>query len=90
MILILYYWRNIMNSLGQRIKKVRKEKGLTQKELADNKISHSMLSLVENDVARTSIATLCYIAQKLETSLSYFLSDEEEVCQKRPRDIGRG
>lgn len=71
-----------MNSLGQKVRKARKEKGLTQKELADNNISRSMLSLIESDSAQASMATLSYLAQKLGKSLSYFLSDEEEIRQK--------
>jgi transcriptional regulator with XRE-family HTH domain len=71
-----------MNSLGQKVKKLRKEKGLTQQDLADNNISRSMLSLIENDVAQPSMSTLSYVAQKLGRSLSYFLSDDEEINQQ--------
>jgi transcriptional regulator with XRE-family HTH domain len=71
-----------MNSLGQKVKKLRKEKRLTQQDLADNNISRSMLSLIENDVAQASMSTLSYVAQKLGKPLSYFLSDDEEINQK--------
>lgn len=71
-----------MDSLGQKVKKSRKEKGLTQQELTDNHISRSMLSLIENDATQPSMSTLAYLAQKLGKPLSYFLTDDEEIKLK--------
>ena len=71
-----------MNSLGQRIKKVRKEKGLTQQELVDNNISRSMLSLIENGMSNPSMATLEHISKKLQKPVTYFLFDTEDINQK--------
>lgn len=71
-----------MISLGQRIKKERKEKGLTQLELVDNNISRSMLSLIENGIASPSMSTLEYIAKKLEKPIAYFLADSYDIAEK--------
>ncbi len=71
-----------MNSLGNKIRKARKEKGLTQLQLADNNISRSLLSMIENGTANPSMATLQYIADKLEKPLAYFLVESFEVTEK--------
>lgn len=71
-----------MNSLGSKIRKARKEKGLTQLQLADNHISRSLLSMIENGTANPSMITLQYIADKLEKPLAYFLVESFEVTEK--------
>lgn len=71
-----------MDSLGQKIKKLRKEKGLTQQDLVDNTISRSMLSLIENNATHPSMSTLTYLAHKLGKPLSYFLSNDDEIRQE--------
>lgn len=71
-----------MSVLGDKIKKLRKEKGLTQLDLTDNNISRSMLSLIENGLTNPSMTTLQYIADKLEKPLAYFLVDSYEVSEK--------
>ncbi len=71
-----------MSVLGDKIKKLRKEKGLTQLELVDNNVSRSMLSLIENGLTNPSMTTLQYIADKLEKPLAYFLVDSYEVSEE--------
>ncbi len=46
--------------IGQKIKDARKEKKLTQEELADSNISRSLISLIENDLSYPSMQTLEY------------------------------
>lgn len=65
-----------MIPIGQRIKQARKEKKITQEELADNNISRSMISLIENGVSYPSMQTLEYLASKLDKPISYFLAEE--------------
>ena len=71
-----------MNILGKKIKKIRKEMGLTQSELAGDKISRSQLSLIENGYTNPSLSTLEYIASKLNKPYSYFLDDNEDTNDK--------
>lgn len=71
-----------MLPLGQIVKQARKEKGLTQAELADNIISRSMLSLIENGLSYPSMPTLEHIADKLEKPITYFLSMQEMLDEK--------
>ena len=64
--------------IGKKIKKLRNEKFMTQAELAGDSITRNMLSCIENGTALPSLATLKYIASKLNISAGYLLADETE------------
>ena len=64
--------------IGKKIKKLRSEKFMTQAELAGDNITRNMLSCIENGTALPSLATLKYIASKLNVSAGYLLADDEE------------
>lgn len=66
--------------LGQKIRELRTSKGITQKELAGDKITRNMLSLIESGNASPSISTLSYLAKRLDTPTGYFFvtTDEED------------
>lgn len=66
-----------MIPIGQKIKEARKEKKLTQEELADNNISRSLISLIENGLSYPSMQTLEYLATKLDKHMSYFLVEDD-------------
>ena len=66
-----------MIALGQKIKEARKEKKMTQEELADRNISRSLISLIENDLSYPSMQTLEYLATKLDKHVSYFLVEDD-------------
>jgi len=68
----------IRNTLGKKIKALRKAKGLTQSALAGNKITRNMLSSIENGVALPSLDTLLHIADELGISVSYLVSEDED------------
>ena len=57
-------------TLGQKIKKIRVDKKLTQASLCNGKITRNMLSEIECDKASPSLATLKYIAQRLDVSIA--------------------
>lgn len=71
---------NPENHLGEKIRELRKRLGVTQKDLAGDKITRNMLSLIESGSASPSVATLLYIAERLGTPAGYFFaaSPEEE------------
>ncbi|WP_226545475.1 helix-turn-helix domain-containing protein [Bacillus thuringiensis] len=75
-----------MATLGEKIKALRKEKKLTQTELAGSELTKSMLSQIENGKATPSMKTLQYIAEKLECETSFLLEEDEgeivELIQK--------
>ena len=61
--------------MGEKIKKARLERGLTQKQLVGKVITRNMLSKIENDNATPSIRTLNFLAERLSLPLSYLLED---------------
>jgi transcriptional regulator with XRE-family HTH domain len=60
-------------SLGQRIKDLRKNLKMTQSDLAGSEMTKSMLSQIENNLAMPSMKNLQYLASRLGKPASYFL-----------------
>jgi len=69
-------------SLGQKIKELRILKGLTQSDLGSGMVTPSMISQIEADKANPSHKLLCAIAEKLETSVDYFLTDMQTKLEQ--------
>lgn len=65
-------------SIGERLRQARLEKGISQRELCGEEITRNMLSLIENGAACPSLATLTYLAERLDKKVSWFL-DEDTV-----------
>ncbi|MDO4540893.1 MAG: helix-turn-helix transcriptional regulator [Syntrophomonadaceae bacterium] len=62
--------------IGQRIRKLRLEKGLTQAELGEMAgCSNNYLSHIETGQSKVSLSVLLKISCALETSLDFFLLD---------------
>ena len=62
--------------LGQKLRQVRLEKGISQRQLCGDTITRNMLSLIENGVAVPSLDTLLFLAQQLEKPVSFFLDEQ--------------
>ncbi|MGB7605823.1 MAG: helix-turn-helix transcriptional regulator [Lutisporaceae bacterium] len=60
-------------SLGEKVKALRKELKMTQTDLAGSEMTKSMLSQIENNLATPSMKNLQYLASKLGKSVAYFL-----------------
>lgn len=73
-----------MESLGSRIRTIRKQKKLTLAALAGDHITKGMLSLIENDKANPSMETLQYLAEQLQVDVSSLL---EEVSKSELRKL---
>lgn len=69
-------------SLGEKIKKLRKEKNMTLKELAGDRITAAQISHIERDKSHTSHELLEYLANKLEVSIDYLLETKEMQSKK--------
>ncbi len=66
-------------NLGEKIRQMRNQKGLTQKELADRcELTKGYISQIENDLNSPSIATLTDILAALGSSLAEFFREETE------------
>lgn len=66
-----------METLGARIKRIRKEKKLTQSQVVGDNLTKGMLSLIENNKAKPSMESLNYIAQQLQVAPQQLLIEVE-------------
>ncbi len=65
-------------NIGEKIKRLRTEKMMTQAELSGEQVTRNMLSLIEKGKAVPSLQTLKYIASRLNISAATLLADENE------------
>lgn len=66
-------------TLGEKIKKLRLAKGLTQADLAEQiHVTFQTVSKWENDENEPDVSTLRELARVFECSLDYLLSPNEE------------
>ena len=73
-----------MDTIGLRIRHLRKQQKLTLETLAGEKLTKGMLSLIENGKAQPSMESLSYIAQQLGVESSELM---EDVSQTERRNI---
>lgn len=72
-------------TLGQKIKKLRTEKNLTQKDLADRLyVTFQTVSKWENDENEPDVSTLRELSKLFECSLDYLLSEDEKIIEVEP------
>lgn len=64
-------------TLGQKLKKTRLARGMTQSQVVGSRITRNMLSQIENDQASPSVKTLEYLAAVLGVSMGWLLADEQ-------------
>lgn len=75
-------------NIGDNIKKIRKEKKLSQSELAASlEISQSYLSDLENNRKNLGIKTVEKIAKKLEVTTSYLMSGNKMLGDLTDNEI---
>ncbi|MBG0918885.1 helix-turn-helix domain-containing protein [Exiguobacterium sp. SRB7LM] len=65
--------------IGERIKALRKQKKMTQTQLAEGIVTKSMLSMIENGKAEASMRSLRELASRLDVSMQQLLTDPKEV-----------
>lgn len=68
-------------SLGQKVKRLRRAKKMSQKELADEFVTVSMISQVERGVKQASVELLQHIAKKLQVPLHELAKMEAEQME---------
>lgn len=73
---------------AERLKRRRREKGLTQKDLADFlDVSHTTVSKWENGVFDPDTETLKKMARYLNVSVDYLVGNDEEEEESKIIDI---
>lgn len=65
-------------TIGEKIKKLRTAKLMTQADLVGTEITRNMLSQIENGASKPSLDTVLYIAKRLNVSPGFLLSDSED------------
>lgn len=71
------------SSVGFKIRELRKQKFMTLKQLAGDRVTVAQISSIENGKSNPSKELLEYLAQKLEVDVEYFIYDEKERIQKQ-------
>ena len=69
-------------SLGEKIKRKRKELSMTLKDLAGDRITPGQISLVESGRSNPSMDLLEYLADALDTSVEYLIESEKTQAEK--------
>lgn len=69
-------------SLGEKIKRRRKELNMTLKDLAGDRITPGQISLVESGKSNPSMDLLEYLSKALNLSIEYLMETEETQAEK--------
>ena len=72
-------------SLGEKIKRRRKELNMTLKDLAKDRITPGQISLVESGRSIPSMDLLEYLSSSLNTTVEYLMESEESQAEKISR-----
>ncbi len=78
------------NDIGEKIRRIRRSRNMTQSELAGDQITRNMLSRIENGVALPSLPTVWYLAERLGVPAGFLLAegDDDRVWRKISRIDG--
>lgn len=76
--------------IGEKIKKLRLQRNMTQSELAGDLITRNMLSRVENGAALPSLPTVWYLAERLGIPAGFLLAEgnDDRIWRKMNRIDG--
>ncbi|MBP3919015.1 MAG: helix-turn-helix transcriptional regulator [Clostridia bacterium] len=66
-------------TLGEKIRRRRKQLGMTQADLSGDYITRNMISRMETGDINPSLETLRYLAEKLEVPCGYLLSPQDDL-----------
>ena len=69
-------------SLGEKIKRKRKELNMTLKDLAKDRITPGQISLVESGRSNPSMDLLEYLASNLNITVEYLMESEESQAER--------
>lgn len=66
-------------SIGNKIKLLRKQKNITQSQLAYGSVTRNMISQIENDKASPSLSTLLHFSKILDVPVEYLISQSDDI-----------
>src|SRR5438128_7486936 len=70
-------------TLGERVRAVRHELGMSQAQLAGDELTKGFISQVEAGLVRPSLRSLQIIAGRLGKGIEYFVGDQPVTATKR-------
>ena len=73
-------------TIGQRLRRLRRERGLSQRELASPGVSYAYISRIEGGARRPSVKALRMLARKLGVSADY-LETGSEIRDTEQREL---
>src|SRR2546428_8489403 len=76
-------------SVGQRLKRLRLDRGLSQRELSSPGVSYAYISRIEAGARTPSVKALRMLAQKLRVSVEY-LETGREIGEGEARELKLG
>jgi transcriptional regulator with XRE-family HTH domain len=65
--------------LGEKIRSARQSRGITQSQLAGDRLTRNMISRIETGTANPSLDTIKYLAKNLSLPVSYLLSEDNDL-----------
>ena len=68
-------------TIGEKLKKLRLLRGMTQGELAGDTTSRNMICQIERGAGNPSLQTLRHLAKVLQIDPGYFLCDEDDLAK---------
>ena len=74
-------------TIGEKIRTARCEKGMTQSDVAADKITRNMLSAIESDKALPSLDTLLHISSRLQLPVAYLLSGDTDPSLYKKNEL---
>jgi transcriptional regulator with XRE-family HTH domain len=74
----------VQNHIGEKIRRLRQHRKMTQSELAGDQITRNMLSCIENGAALPSLPTVWYLAEQLGVPAGFLLAegDDDRIWRK--------
>ena len=78
--------REATETIGQRLRRLRKERGLSQRDIASPGVSYAYISRIEAEARRPSVKALRLLAKKLGVSAEY-LETGQDVSETEQREL---
>lgn len=79
--------RRRRETIGQRLFRLRLERGLSQRELASPGVSYAYISRIEAGTRNPSVKALRKLASKLGVTADYLETGVDEVVARAPVDL---
>lgn len=77
----------LAKKIGGRLRAARLQRGLTQQQLAEGRYTKAYVSALETGLIKPSMAALNFMAERLGTSASALLADDEPTWSRLEADL---